>query len=210
MSTKGPPFEREIAHSLSRWWTGGERDDLAWRTAGSGARATTRAKKGKSTANAAGDLAATDHLIQPLFDLFAFELKRGLNYVSAYQLLDSPNRKLRVDGKCLDGWVHQARRSQANSKAKLWAIVHRADRQAAMVYLDGLEVATILGPTWAATAARFASVRGDLKLPGGGTEPLTLWVVPFDEMFPSIKLKDGPPLFTPDHVRAALQGSSTT
>jgi len=41
---KGSSFEREICTILSKWWTNNERDDVFWRTAGSGARATTRSK----------------------------------------------------------------------------------------------------------------------------------------------------------------------
>lgn len=44
---KGSVFEREICKALGRWWTDGERDDIFWRTAGSGARATCRLERGK-------------------------------------------------------------------------------------------------------------------------------------------------------------------
>ena len=74
---KGSQFERDICRELSIWWTQGERDDIFWRTSGSGARATTRAKKGDATANSAGDIGYLDEIGKPFLDYFMVELKRG-------------------------------------------------------------------------------------------------------------------------------------
>ena len=76
-SIKGFSFEREICKELSLWWTEGERDDIFWRTSGSGGRATERLKKGKLTANSYGDVMAIDPIGQPLIDFCFIELKRG-------------------------------------------------------------------------------------------------------------------------------------
>jgi hypothetical protein len=47
-SSKGSKFERDMARAFSRWASGGESEDWFWRTAGSGARQTTRQRKSKS------------------------------------------------------------------------------------------------------------------------------------------------------------------
>jgi hypothetical protein len=74
---KGGEWEREVSKILSLWWTGGERNDVMWRTHGSGGRATNRAKKGKGTAGASGDLMATHPVAEPLFEYWLAEAKRG-------------------------------------------------------------------------------------------------------------------------------------
>jgi hypothetical protein len=71
-SKKGSAFERSTLKELSTWFSKGERDDIFWRTAGSGARATTRAKTGKMTADSAGDITAihsSGKAIDKSFDL---------------------------------------------------------------------------------------------------------------------------------------------
>ncbi len=84
---KGQDFERKICKELGLWWTGGERDDIFWRSAGSGGRATERKKKGKTTANSYGDIMAMDPIGQPLLDLICFELKRGYGKWSLLEVL---------------------------------------------------------------------------------------------------------------------------
>lgn len=76
---KGSDSERAVARMLSLWWTNGRRDDCVWRTAGSGARFTSRSKKGKKTSNSAGDLCYIDPIIKPLLDLLVIENKEGYN-----------------------------------------------------------------------------------------------------------------------------------
>lgn len=78
-SLKGGEFEREVCKMLSVWWTDGERSDVFWRTAGSGARATVRRKAGQETANSNGDIGALDPIGEPLISNCLFELKRGYN-----------------------------------------------------------------------------------------------------------------------------------
>lgn len=78
-SQKGSSFEREVCKKLSLWVSNGEKDDIFWRTAGSGARATTRAKGGKSTCNADGDMCCLDPAYQWFIDSVLIEMKRGYN-----------------------------------------------------------------------------------------------------------------------------------
>ena len=70
---KGSQFERQIAKELSKWFSRGERDDLFWRTAGSGARATTRMKQNIDTANSAGDLGFLHLEGKPFIDICLIE-----------------------------------------------------------------------------------------------------------------------------------------
>jgi len=77
---KGPRFEREQAVTYSLWWTDNERDDIFWRTDGSGSRATNRARKGKKTRFQYGDMTFTDPIGQPLIDIFSFEFKFYYRY----------------------------------------------------------------------------------------------------------------------------------
>lgn len=52
---KGPQFERECCKRLSLWLSGGKRDDLMWRTAMSGGRATMARRGGKLNLAQLGD-----------------------------------------------------------------------------------------------------------------------------------------------------------
>lgn len=88
---KGSAFEREICKKLSLWWTDGGRDDVFWRTASSGGRATARGRK--STFGQHGDVQATDPIGQPLMDLCTIEIKRGYSKSTLSDLLDRVPKK---------------------------------------------------------------------------------------------------------------------
>lgn len=123
---KGGPFERDVAHHLSKWWTGG-RDDTVWRTPGSGGRATVRRKKGKATFGQAGDLCSTDPVSRGLFRVFAFELKCGYTQVTLNDLIDRPKGfAYQPDG--WDGWVEQARAARKETGAACWCLIHHRNR----------------------------------------------------------------------------------
>ena len=92
-SAKGSAFERKICKKLSLWWTDDERDDIFWRTSGSGARATGRAKQGKSTFGQYGDIQATDPVGQPLLDVCSIEMKVGYGKYSLLDILDGSGKR---------------------------------------------------------------------------------------------------------------------
>jgi len=75
--SKGGTFERDICKELSMWWTDNSRDDIFWRTSGSGARATARRKSGVTTQNSSGDVGYLAVNGMPLIDLMCIEIKRG-------------------------------------------------------------------------------------------------------------------------------------
>lgn len=92
-SQKGSKWEREFCKILSLWWTQCEkpRDDIFWRTASSGGRATQRSKKKQQTFGQYGDVQATDPIGQPLIDLCSIELKRGYSKHNLSDLIDTPH-----------------------------------------------------------------------------------------------------------------------
>lgn len=153
---KGHPFERWFCKRLSLWWSGGASDDIFWRTAGSGARATSRRKGGKRTANQEGDLCATDPSGLPLTDLITFELKRGYSARTLHDLLDFQEGK--QGAQVINKWVEGVRAKAAECGRPFWAVVHRRDQREALVVLPG-GLADRLGPLPPPSAA--------LALPGG-------------------------------------------
>lgn len=91
-NVKGPNFEREICKRLSLWLTAGERDDVLWRTHGSGARATRRYKSGKSLRGQEGDISAVDSAGQAFCNNWIVSLKTGYcrkGYFDVLDVLDS-------------------------------------------------------------------------------------------------------------------------
>jgi hypothetical protein len=86
---KGSAFEREICKRLSLWVSHDKREDLYWRSAMSGGRATVGRKQGKDHAHHAGDISATHPDGHKLTNHWYIECKfyRDLQIESA--LLDS-------------------------------------------------------------------------------------------------------------------------
>jgi hypothetical protein len=128
---KGSAFERKISKKLSLWWSENNRDDLVYRTSQSGGRATQRKKGGKTTANSYGDLAPQDAFIQPLFDLFTFELKKGYsNDLDIISIVDS-NKKRK-----LDDFIIQTKTAQENAKTPFIMLIMERDRRDEVVLIE--------------------------------------------------------------------------
>lgn len=94
---KGQENEREICRIFSKWWTSGlgqlTRDDIFWRTPGSGARATVRAAAGKDPRQGFGDMLAQDPSGQLLIDACFFEFKKGYPELSFLDCIASKQRE---------------------------------------------------------------------------------------------------------------------
>lgn len=139
--SKGSEFERDVCRQLTAWWTGDPAADVVfWRTAGSGARATTRRKKQKdTTSDHCGDLGALTDDAAVLTRFVTFELKRGYPAATLTELLDGrPTKKPRE----LVGFLTQAVESSRNAKTPHWAVIHRRDLHESVLYADwGLFVA---------------------------------------------------------------------
>ncbi len=138
---KGGAAERDICCTLSRWWSGDEGcTDLFWRTASSGGRATTRAKKQKTTRGHNGDICATCPEAKPLIDLVTIEIKRGYNSRSIMDLLDrSPSAATQL----YEEWFLQADRERKESGSKSWLVICKRDRRETLVFFPG-ELGTLL------------------------------------------------------------------
>ncbi len=131
-AAKGSDFERELCVEFSRWWTNGERDDIFWRSSGSGARAKTRGNAGRSTAGQHGDICATDPVGAPLIKLLTIELKRGYNSATPYDTID------RTKTAAVGVWekfLLQTTESWKQAKSFAWLLITRRDRHRAMVYM---------------------------------------------------------------------------
>jgi hypothetical protein len=132
MGQKGSKFERDICKELSLWWSNGLRDDIFWRTAGSGARAKVRGRKNKQTSGQHGDIGATDPIGAPLIDLITIELKRGYSKHTIADLLDKPKN----GGKQVyEEWIEQAVESHQHAKSMTWMIIVKRDRREALVIM---------------------------------------------------------------------------
>jgi hypothetical protein len=129
---KGGQFERDVCRQLSLWWTTGKRDDVFWRTAGSGARATVRKKAGRKTFGSYGDITATDPIGQPLMKLLTLELKRGYSKTSFADLLDVSQRaKQQMFAK----WVQQACDAAEASGSQAWCLITKRDQRECLIFM---------------------------------------------------------------------------
>jgi hypothetical protein len=136
---KGSSFEREICHRLSEWWTQDlkePRTDVFWRTAGSGARATVRSKKGKATHGQHGDVCAIDPVGEPLTKLLTFELKRGYSGCSPFDLIDGTV----VQQRRWREWIGKTMRSSEEAGTWSWAIIAKRDRREEFVVMTNIAI----------------------------------------------------------------------
>ena len=72
---KGSQFERIICKKLSLWISEGQREDIFWRSAMSGGRATVQYKKGISNKSQVCDISAIDPLGEKLLKNYVIECK---------------------------------------------------------------------------------------------------------------------------------------
>lgn len=103
---KGNAFEREVCRELSLWVTSGKRDDVLWRSAMSGGRATVHAKKGRDLGHVAGDICSVADEGRALLEVFLLECKFYRDLNAARLLFDG------TGGRLHDFWlktVEQAR-----------------------------------------------------------------------------------------------------
>ena len=174
-SSKGSQFERDICRLLSLWWSNEERDDLFWRSAGSGAMAKTRKKVGKSTFGQYGDVQATDPLGQPFLDVFTVELKRGYSKDNFANMVD------KREGAAMQAWesfLHQVKEDTQNAGSLYWMLIWCRDRRQPIVYLplgfitklkkEGLVKKDIL---------KIPHLRGQVCLKNGKTEAVFMCVL---------------------------------
>ena len=92
---KGAEFERQVCKSLSKWISGVRRDDLLWRSAMSGGRATLGLKEGVRRLAQSGDISAIGLEAHQLISVYSIECKfvkdlniQGLVYGTKSGLID--------------------------------------------------------------------------------------------------------------------------
>jgi hypothetical protein len=139
-SRKGSAFERLVCVRLSQWFSHGERTDLFWRTSGSGARSTVKAKTGQTIANSAGDIRYADIEGKPLIDIVTFELKAGYRESESMALLELlPNRKLTMFGQFID----QAIESSKQVNTPYWAVIQKRNQKEILIHVPNNLIAEI-------------------------------------------------------------------
>lgn len=131
---KGAQFERDVCVMLSRWITNNEREDVFWRSAMSGGRATVGHKSGKSHAAQAGDISCIHPSGHSFISTFAPECKFYANL--DYQGL------LTGKGKLLTFWDEIQKQAGRYKKRPLMVV--RQNRMQPMVCLD-IEGRRLLG-----------------------------------------------------------------
>jgi len=99
--SKGSQNERNKCREWSLWWSEGlgitpPRDDIFWRTAGSGARARLRHNIGHNVHQGYGDMLAEDPTGQPLINACTFEFKKGYSDLSLLSCIDSKQKTPRI------------------------------------------------------------------------------------------------------------------
>ena len=106
---KGAQFERDICKRLSLWVTEGERDDIFWRSAMSGGRATIKHKQGEKATAHSGDISSTHWLGSFLTEAFSLECK-------TYADLGFTSSVTKRKGNIISFWDQTIRDAEVNGK----------------------------------------------------------------------------------------------
>ena len=128
---KGSNFERKICVALSKWWSDGESDSIFWRSAGSGARATTRHRKGMNTENGEGDIVYSDASGKLFTDAFCIELKCGYGDWSLTDFLETNQKETQFSK-----FWSQANESASNTLGAKPMLIYKRDRKNVMVVIS--------------------------------------------------------------------------
>jgi hypothetical protein len=123
---KGAQFEREVCVRLSKWLSKNTQEDVFWRSAMSGGRATVAAKRGKRLSNQVGDISCIHPIGNKFISTFAIECKY-------YADLDFKGL-ITGKGKLLEFWEEIA--NQAISHKKYPFLVARQNRMPTLVCLS--------------------------------------------------------------------------
>lgn len=128
---KGSNFERKICVSLSKWWSDGESDSIFWRSAGSGARATMRHRKGMNTENGEGDVVYSDASGKLFTDAFCIELKCGYGDWSLTDFLETNQKETQFSK-----FWKQVNESASNTLGAKPMLIYKRDRKNVMVVIS--------------------------------------------------------------------------
>lgn len=137
---KGSSYERDLCRQLSLWWTNGKRDDIFWRSSGSGARAKVRGRRGRNTYGQHGDICAIDPAGDPFIDLLTVEVKRGYSADSIAELLDKPATAVQ---QAVESFIQQAMESHEQAGSFSWMVILRRDKRVPVVLLPSYFVKAV-------------------------------------------------------------------
>jgi hypothetical protein len=112
---KGSTFERKVCGILSLWLSNGVRDDLLWRSAISGGRATVAEKAGKKLAHVSGDICAVHPEGYPLVEAFFIECKH-------YRKLGFEALLFRSGGELWKFWQVALRKAKQQGKLPMMVV----------------------------------------------------------------------------------------
>lgn len=126
---KGSEFERKVCKSLSLWISDDERDDLFWRSAMSGGRASVKFKKGENNKTQIGDISAIDPLGAKLTNKFVVECKCYQD-IKLYSMLYGMPR----NNSLLGFWNELVDISYANKKLPI--LIFKENGKQEMICLD--------------------------------------------------------------------------
>jgi len=128
---KGGSFERWVCRELSGWISCEERDDIFWRSAMSGGRATIGLSKGVIRKSQTGDISAVDELGQKFISSFVVECKfyKSMNFQSL--LFGKP-----VNDSIIGFWRQVVRDSESVAKEPL--LVAKQNRSFVVLGVDGM------------------------------------------------------------------------
>ena len=131
---KGAEFERDICKILSLWWSNTERDDIFYRTSGSGSRATVRRKKGMRTADSTADIMATHESGKPLTKTCIFELKRGFSEkhkrtALGLEVLTILDKQPKAKDPVLLQWWEKIEKERKAARRRFSFIIFRRDQK---------------------------------------------------------------------------------
>lgn len=186
----GGTFERDICKMFGQWWA--RRDDVFWRTATSGGRATVRSKQGKKTSGQHGDMCATDPIGNPLVRLIAVEAKKGYSTKTIADLLD------RTIPQCaqqhFETIILQAMKSHRDGNTYTWMLVIKRNRSEIwcyfpvkfMVELHGMGVDLKCASSWMQSQVRIR----DKKKKGRMGIKVSLFAIPLEEFFRLVSKQD--------------------
>lgn len=153
---KGASFEREVCRDLSLWVSHGKREDLFWRSAMSGGRATVAKRRGVNLVSQAGDISAVDKAGHILTADMYFETK----HVKAMGL---DNFIIKNTGPLATYWATAAQ--EANSYDKSAAIIIRQNRMPTLWLSENLIVEALHGSGKSSHIGKLATIRLRPDLP---------------------------------------------
>lgn len=124
---KGSAYERMVCKRLSQFVSNDERDDIFWRSAMSGGRATVQLKKGKLASAQSSDISLIDAMGARLMELYTIECKH-------YKDLKVANIVYTAKGGIVEFWKQVCKDAKAHSKSPV--LIARQNHKPDLIAFD--------------------------------------------------------------------------